>query len=214
MLLYQHTNAIKLYTFDDYPLFRSERTALLMKLVNTALRLVAAVRLAVDADDNSTGLVSSLQRGEGYAAIPGLIADAFGGDGDGDRDVVQPFGLSNIPAAEAQINNPDFGKPTTASQRAASDWRQDFTDEEIYQPVTQPPVSPRANPRVTPKVTARQSLAIQQPQPQVPPSPAKDPRNQAYIQAHNQLTSNSTDAERKAVQQIGMETWEDIYGKQ
>jgi hypothetical protein len=165
-----------------------------MKVVKTIAKPLAGIGLAADFYDNATGLASSLQRGEGFAAIPGIVQDVFNGDEAEPEQQSASSGMSNIPAAEGPVNNPDFGKPsvepsdnsTELSPIQARRSKQTKTDS---QPVEVAPSQPPA-PQVAPKAPTY--------------NPATDPRNASYIAARDSLTSSSTAEEIKAVEDLGL----------
>ena len=106
--------------------------------------------------------------------------------------------MSNIPASEGPINNPEFGQQTSFNE-----------------PKTEV-VTPK--PRVTPPVV-RKTMNMS---PKAKPAngaaggtydPANDSRNAEYIAARNKLNSNSSTADVAKVEQMGMATWESIHGK-
>ena len=161
-----------------------------MRVVKAAARPLAGIGLAADFYDNATGLVSSLQRGEGFAAIPGIVQDIF--DGDEEEEVVE----------QTQVSS---NEPKDVVQPRKRELPNIQASEEVSAPVE----------RVTPPVV-RKSMNISKPQAVAKPAydPANDPRNAEYIAARNKLNSNSSAADIQAVEDIGMATWESIYGNQ
>lgn len=118
--------------------------------------------------------------------------------------------LSNIQPAEGRLNNPDFGKPADKST-----WP---TNGKVNNTI--PPIQSEADPLNNEPLSAPVEEENFPPAPVLPPPPSfeerlrpqaqankVDSRNNPYIKARGQLTSNSSQAEVKQVEDMGMEIW-------
>ena len=169
------------------------------------------VELASSFYNTSKDLIQSLQRGEGYAAIPGMVVDLLSSEEEQQAEPIsipdtpeefQQKGLANIPPAEGMVNNPMYGQQTDLSQYQAA-----------------PEVEEELIPQKRPAMTVNPEDAIfEEPQQQTPspvsaePTPAVDPRNAEYIAARDALGPNSTPEQIKAVEDLGMSIHKSIYG--
>ena len=156
----------------------------------------------------SKELIESLQRGEGYAAIPGMVVDLLSSDEEQQAEKVtipdtpeviaerqERMGLSNIPPAEGMLNNPMYGQQTDLS---------------AYRSAPAPVVEDELIPPSRPPMTVTPDEAIFEEEPQAY-SPATDPRNAEYIAARDALGPNPTAEEIQAVEDLGMSIHNSIY---
>ena len=146
--------------------------------------------------DTSADLIQSMQRGEGYAAIPGMVVDLLSSDEEQQAEKVaipdtpeviaerrERMGMSNIPPAEGMLNNPMYGQQTDLSVYQGESGSQQQVEPEIEEQLI-----PRSRP---PMMVTPDEAIFEEDEPQAY-SAANDPRNAEYIAARDALGPNAT----------------------
>ncbi len=185
---------------------RSASTA--SKALSTTGKVAGRIALPISAYQTGKDLKDSLDRGEGYARVPGMVKRLVKGTGKnkttgaktnsrGRRVGAVPAsktkpagkvpakrGMSNIPPKEAQPGSPSYVKPeSTGGSGSGSSGGS----------------SGGGRNNVTPTTSTKKTGA-------------NDSRNAAYIAARKKLNSNSTKAERDKVRDMGLALSKSIHG--
>ena len=186
---------------------RSARAA--SKALSTTGKVAGRISLPLSAYLELKGLKDSLDRGEGYARLPGIISKAVKGNNKkkttgaktnsrGRRVGAVPAskpkpspskrGMSNIPPKEGTGKGSPNDKPQRSSRPSP-------------QPTSRP--SPQRSSKPSPQPTSRPTRSK---------TGANDPRNAAYIAARKKLNANSTKAERDKVRDMGIKLFKGMQG--
>ena len=138
------------------------------------------------------------------------------------REVLQTLGLVDR-KTKPTTTKPTVSKPNNAAEINASLKKERAEKDRALEATTTPPKPPV--PKDTPKPDPRASTAPPRagsggsgggrsaPAPIPKKTGANDPRNAAYISARSKLNSNSTQAERDKVRDIGMDIHNKTFGK-
>ena len=181
------------------------------KALSTTGKVAGRISLPLSAYLELKGLKDSLDRGEGYARLPGIISKAVKGinkkkttgaktNSRGRRVGPVPAKPSTTPTKPRKRGMPNI-PPKEGTGKGSPNDKPQRSSRPSPQPTSRP--SPQPTSRPSPQRSSRPTRSK---------TGANDPRNAAYIAARKKLNANSTKAERDKVRDMGIKLFKGMHG--